>query len=60
MHPRLALPLCDPGADFWFERRPNGTRLNIGAYGGTPFASLSPTGDEEGPATSPGKKPVTR
>ncbi len=32
----------DPDADFSRERTPNGGRVNIGAYGGTPFASRSP------------------
>ena len=31
----------DPAADFASERRPNGGRLNVGAYGGTAFASMS-------------------
>jgi hypothetical protein len=31
----------DPQADFSQERQPNGGRLNMGAYGGTPFASMS-------------------
>ena len=31
----------DPGADFSRERLPNGGRLNLGAYGGTAFASMS-------------------
>ena len=31
----------DPAADFSQERLPNGGRLNMGAYGGTPFASMS-------------------
>ena len=32
----------DPNTDFSRERQPNGGRVNIGAYGGTPFASRSP------------------
>jgi hypothetical protein len=31
----------DPGMDPGREQMPHGGRLNIGAYGGTPFASLS-------------------
>jgi hypothetical protein len=31
----------DPAADFSGERKPNGGRLNVGAYGGTAFASMS-------------------
>ncbi len=33
----------DPDADFSGEPEPNGGRVNVGAYGGTPFASLSET-----------------
>jgi hypothetical protein len=32
----------DPGADYYNEREPNGERINMGAYGGTAYASLSP------------------
>jgi hypothetical protein len=32
----------DPGDSVGLERFPNGSRINIGAYGGTPEASLSP------------------
>jgi hypothetical protein len=32
----------DPGADPLREPMPNGNRINMGAYGGTPQASLSP------------------
>jgi len=38
----------DPDADFSAERNPNGGRINIGAYGGTYYASMSkwwPCGD---------------
>jgi len=38
----------DPEADFSAERNPNGGRINIGAYGGTYYASMSlwwPCGD---------------
>ena len=31
----------DPGMDTGREQRPHGGRINMGAYGGTPFASLS-------------------
>ena len=31
----------DPGMDPGCEQKPHGGRLNMGAYGGTPFASLS-------------------
>jgi len=31
----------DPGMDPGREQRPRGSRINMGAYGGTPFASLS-------------------
>ncbi len=31
----------DPGMDPGREQKPHGGRMNIGAYGGTPFASLS-------------------
>ncbi|MHC4329845.1 MAG: right-handed parallel beta-helix repeat-containing protein, partial [Planctomycetota bacterium] len=31
----------DPGSDFTTESPPNGRRVNMGAYGGTPQASLS-------------------
>ncbi len=33
----------DPDADFSGEREPNGGRVNVGAYGGTAFASVSET-----------------
>ena len=36
----------DPLADFASEREPDGGRVNVGAHGGTGFASLSPAGDE--------------
>lgn len=42
----------DPNADFLRERAPNGGRINIGAYGGTPFASRSPEWFP-GPASNP-------
>ncbi len=31
----------DPGSEFALEPEPNGGRINMGAYGGTPQASLS-------------------
>jgi MYXO-CTERM domain-containing protein len=31
----------DPGDDFTLEPTPNGGRINIGAFGNTPFAELS-------------------
>ena len=31
----------DPASDFSQEESPNGSRINMGAYGGTPFASKS-------------------
>ena len=34
----------DPNADYSEERTPNGGRINVGAYGGTAYASLSETG----------------
>ncbi len=33
----------DPDADFSGERQPNGGRVNVGAFGGTAFASMSQT-----------------
>ena len=30
----------DPNADYSNERKPNGGRINMGAYGGTPYASM--------------------
>jgi hypothetical protein len=32
----------DPEDDYSQEQQPNGERINIGAYGGTPYASMSP------------------
>lgn len=34
----------DPNADYSKEPKPNGGRINLGAYGGTAYASLSETG----------------
>ena len=34
----------DPAYGFSAEHEPNGSRINMGVYGGTPLASLSPTG----------------
>jgi hypothetical protein len=34
----------DPNEDPGGEREPNGDGVNMGAYGGTPFASLSDKG----------------
>jgi len=31
----------DPNADYFFEPEPNGDRINMGAYGGTAYASMS-------------------
>jgi len=33
----------DPNSDYSHERAPNGGRINLGAYGGTAYASLSET-----------------
>lgn len=35
----------DPGDDFGNEPAPNGGRINLGAFGNTAFAELSPLGD---------------
>lgn len=37
----LCVDAGDPDADFSCEREPNGGRVNVGAYGGTAFASMS-------------------
>ena len=42
-----AIDLGDPDADYANEPVPNGGRLNLGAYGNTAEASLSPTGQPE-------------
>jgi hypothetical protein len=34
----------DPESDYSGERKPNGERINLGAYGGTPYASMSEIG----------------
>ena len=34
----------DPDSDYSHERAPNGGRINLGAYGGTAYASLSEAG----------------
>ena len=36
-----AIDAGDPAADFVFEPRPNGGRINAGAYGNTPLATVS-------------------
>ncbi|MEP0546336.1 MAG: endonuclease [Rhodothermales bacterium] len=36
-----AIDAGDPSADFVFEPRPNGGRVNAGAYGNTPLATVS-------------------
>jgi len=38
----LCIDAGDPGMPVGLERFPNGGRINMGAYGGTPEASLSP------------------
>ena len=35
------IDMGDPGMDTGREQKPHGGRINMGAYGGTPFASLS-------------------
>jgi hypothetical protein len=32
----------DPADSYLLERKPNGGRIDVGAYGGTPYASLTP------------------
>jgi hypothetical protein len=44
----------DPNAPADQERTPNGGRINMGAYGGTPYASMSPTWM---PDTEPANQP---
>ena len=39
-----AIDAGDPDGDYSMEPRPNGERLNLGAYGNTPEAALSPKG----------------
>ena len=39
-----AIDTGDPDGDYSMEPRPNGKRLNLGAYGNTPEAALSPKG----------------
>ena len=51
----VSSPCIDAGSPdepVGLERFPNGDRINMGAYGGTPEASLSPS---EGPSLIPGK-----
>ena len=44
----LCIDAGDPNYPVGLERFPNGDRVNMGAYGGTPEASLSP-GEQPGP-----------
>lgn len=43
----------NPNDDFTKERQPNGGRINIGAYGNTPYASLSLSSGEQYKASMP-------
>ena len=43
----------NPDDDFTKERQPNGGRINMGAYGNTPYASLSLSSGEQYRATQP-------
>ena len=37
----LAMDAGDPKSDYSHEARPNGQRINLGAYGNTPYATMS-------------------
>jgi outer membrane protein assembly factor BamB len=47
----------DPSDDFLQEPAPNGGRINIGAFGGTPFAELSALSTAVDPTTGGGPTP---
>jgi hypothetical protein len=48
----------DPNADVAGERQPNGGRINMGAFGGTPEASLSPCTCPREEVTDPVEIPI--